>query len=633
MISNPNNKYLNKIISANNLSDDEQKYFEYNFAFQGFDFGKEVFINIGKKTQEYLSNQLNLAVPNRIKCDGVLGETDQIWHLKFKNRDFFIYKEDSDNPYVNNYKLLDIDFDRFNNINTKGKILKGFQETGVKFLVSTPRGFLFDDQGLGKTIQSIVAALAAGCQKILVVTLASTKNNWKREIEEYLQDSKIIEGRSNYDTTPKRFTIINYDILDGHHKPKGKNASTPLIDEKFDCIILDEVHNVKNASKQSAVISDLCSQKCVKYVWGMSGTPFEKNLDVYNVFKNCGINTSITPITSDFLVSVESQNEFLKTFCGYSYRIPKLKSEFMNKLNKFLKSPKSFGKLSPQELNEIKNICVSNGQDPLWLAYYMVEHFGSFERYYYKWAKWNGAKAKLFLAPSKDEYDMTIKNKNSYAIATVINPYFLRRMKTDVLSDFPNKFTSPIYLKLTSNEQLHYDNAYNNYLEATGKEANLLSEKLKLRQFTASLKVPQTCNFIRGLVKKGKRPIIFTHFEEERQLLIECLGEGYITIHSSMGSKKIDQAIQKFQNDDNIVGIIGNIETLGTGHNITKATDVVINSPDHNSGQHEQSVDRAYRMGQKNDVYMWFLIFENTEEHITYLNSLSKKENNNKLFG
>lgn len=631
-MNNPKNYFLNQIINSKEPNEFEKKYFEYNFAFQGFDFNKEVFINIGEKTQEYMSSQLSLQVPNRIKCDGVLGETDKVWHLKFKNRNFFIYKEDSDNPYVANYTSLNIDFEKYNSTNSENKILKNFQETGVKFMVSTSRGFLFDDQGLGKTIQSIVAALETGCKKILIVTLASTKQMWKRAIEEYGATAKIIEGENNFDKSPAQFTIINYDIIAENHKTGGKKPKTPMYDEKYEVIILDEVHKIKNASQQAKAVSDLCNQKYVKYVWGLSGTPFEKNLDVYNILKNCGIVTSITPNGLDFLSAVEVQNEFLKTFCGYNYRIPRLKSETINKFSDFLKTSNSFGKLTPQELNDIKRICQSNRVDPLWLAYYMLDHFGSFERYYYKWAKYNGATAKLFLVPSKDESDINVNNKNSQAISTILKPLYLRRMKTDVLSDFPEKFVNTLYMKLTSEEKLQYDNAYSSYLEATGKEENLLTEKLKLRQFLANLKCEQTCNFVRGLVKKGKKVIVFTHFDEEREKLIECLGDGFITIHSSMGAKKIDKAIQSFQNDDKYVGIIGNIKTLGTGHNITKATDVVNNSPDYNSGEHEQGADRAYRLGQKNNVNVWFPIFQNTEEHLVYLKAIGKKENNDTLF-
>jgi SNF2 family DNA or RNA helicase len=61
------------------------------------------------------------------------------------------------------------------------KKLYQHQEDGIKFLLSRNGAILGDDMGLGKSMQSIIAALESGAKKILVVCPSSTKINWERD--------------------------------------------------------------------------------------------------------------------------------------------------------------------------------------------------------------------------------------------------------------------------------------------------------------------------------------------------------------------------------------------------------------------------------------------------------------------
>jgi SNF2 family DNA or RNA helicase len=61
----------------------------------------------------------------------------------------------------------------------------------LNFLLSG--AILGDDMGLGKSMQSIIAALESGAKKILVVCPSSTKINWERE-NTFCNDTTIIDG-------------------------------------------------------------------------------------------------------------------------------------------------------------------------------------------------------------------------------------------------------------------------------------------------------------------------------------------------------------------------------------------------------------------------------------------------------
>ena len=100
-----------------------------------------------------------------------------------------------------------------------------------------------------------------------------------------------------------------------------------------------------------------------------------------------------------------------------------------------------------------------------------------------------------------------------------------------------------------------------------------------------------------------------------------------------MSPEKKQEKIDLFQNSEDIRVIVGNIKTLGTGHNLTKGDIVIVNTPNWNSGEHEQSEDRAWRLGRTDEVNVYYALFEGTHEEDVYNRSISKKENKEILLG
>ena len=106
-----------------------------------------------------------------------------------------------------------------------------------------------------------------------------------------------------------------------------------------------------------------------------------------------------------------------------------------------------------------------------------------------------------------------------------------------------------------------------------------------------------------------------------------------IILKSNYTAKKQEQVIEKYRNSDKIKIMVGNIIPMGTGHNITKANVVVVNSPDWAFTEHSQAEDRVYRIGQTEDVYVHYLLFEETVEEFVFDTSEEKKENSEKFYG
>jgi SNF2 family DNA or RNA helicase len=131
--------------------------------------------------------------------------------------------------------------------------------------------------GLGKTVQSLAAvellARAAGVERVLVVTLTSTKHQWKHEIQKFTDRSaRVVAGsqqaRISQLDSDEFYKITSYDLL---------RADLDAV-HRFspDLVILDEAQRIKNWKTRTAqIVKRLQSQ----YAIVLTGTPIENRLE------------------------------------------------------------------------------------------------------------------------------------------------------------------------------------------------------------------------------------------------------------------------------------------------------------------------------------------------------------------
>lgn len=162
--------------------------------------------------------------------------------------------------------------------------LYGFQEEGVLHLAFGRRVLLADDMGLGKTVQAIAAAALLkqlrDIEHVLVVTPASLKHQWAREIRRFTSLSvQVVEGnpieRRKMYRAPQFFNIINYEL--------ARHDEEEIARQEFDLIILDEAQRIKNWRTKTA---DVVKRLRSPYAFVLTGTPLENRLDeLYSVFQ------------------------------------------------------------------------------------------------------------------------------------------------------------------------------------------------------------------------------------------------------------------------------------------------------------------------------------------------------------
>lgn len=203
----------------------------------------------------------------------------------------------------------------------------------------------------------------------------------------------------------------------------------------------------------------------------------------------------------------------------------------------------------------------------------------------------------------------------------------LRRMKTDIL-DLPEKIITQIYLELDSS---FYDEELAEFLKISESEkgnesiAITLTRLMKVRQIIAIEKVPYTCELIDKFLEQDKKVIVFTNFTMSLDMIHEKYPKNSVVLDGRMTKEKKDQSVTKFQNDKKIKVFIANIKAGGVGINLTEAEGIIMNDLSFVPSDHSQAEDRAYRIGQKNSVLVYYPIFENTIEQIVY-NILQRKK-------
>jgi SNF2 family DNA or RNA helicase len=158
-----------------------------------------------------------------------------------------------------------------------------YQEEGIRFGLFKRAALLGDEMGLGKTLQAIALAISKkevfGFEKVLVVTPASLKEQWKREIERFSDErADIVEGgqvrrQAIYSGNGSYFKITNYEAV----------LRDVMLLSRFkpDLVILDEAQRIKNFSTKTAeAVKSIPRRHAVV----LTGTPLENRLeDVYSI--------------------------------------------------------------------------------------------------------------------------------------------------------------------------------------------------------------------------------------------------------------------------------------------------------------------------------------------------------------
>jgi SWI/SNF-related matrix-associated actin-dependent regulator 1 of chromatin subfamily A len=197
----------------------------------------------------------------------------------------------------------------------------------------------------------------------------------------------------------------------------------------------------------------------------------------------------------------------------------------------------------------------------------------------------------------------------------------LRRLKENVL-DLPDKIITPVYLRLKSKEYENVMGEYYDWYDKNPEESKSLtvqfSKLTKVRQIIADEKIAQTIELAENILEQDKKVIIFCNFTDSLNKITEHFGKVAVKLDGSMSKPERQHSVDQFQDNPKVKVFVGNIKAAGVGITLTSAEAVIMNDLSFLPSDHAQAEDRAYRYGQKNNVLVYYPIFENTIEGIIY---------------
>lgn len=181
-----------------------------------------------------------------------------------------------------------------------GHALRDYQRTGAEWLANRRRAVLSDEQGLGKTLQTL-ASLPPD-PALVVVCPATVKSEWAREARKWRPNLhvSVLEGKTSF-RWPEHgeMVVLNYDILPHAHKEtcedKRCRGCARVLDVPSGAVLVgDEAHKVKNPKAQrSQAFRYLASKVREKHgrVVVLTGTPIQNRPDeLYAVFQAADVD-------------------------------------------------------------------------------------------------------------------------------------------------------------------------------------------------------------------------------------------------------------------------------------------------------------------------------------------------------
>jgi SWI/SNF-related matrix-associated actin-dependent regulator 1 of chromatin subfamily A len=205
----------------------------------------------------------------------------------------------------------------------------------------------------------------------------------------------------------------------------------------------------------------------------------------------------------------------------------------------------------------------------------------------------------------------------------------LRRLKEDVL-DLPDKIITPVYLRLKSKAYEELMGEYFEWYRSNPEESKSLTVQFtkltKVRQVIANEKIQQTIELAENIIEQDKKVIIFCNFTDSLNQIVTHFGKQAVKIDGSMSKIERQNSVDQFQENDKVKVFVGNIKAAGVGITLTSAEAVIMNDLSFLPSDHSQAEDRAYRIGQKNNVLVYYPLFENTIEGLIYDILIAKKQ-------
>lgn len=580
------------------LSDFEIDYIIKNIDFQPEPINKV--IKVAKWFTEKNYEKWNVSfIPEKLQVIEIIGETDTCIHVQMNCKQnqqkpimcFIPKKALLDDLRITDYNDIDVNFDWYDQkcMERHGFPMWDHQKTGVKFLLARKKCILADDPGTAKTGTSVVAAIEGGFKKVLIITTASLKSTWVRELTTFVDKDDIEVVFSTNWNGDKKYTIFNYDILNNFYTvPTETYTETKILRDKYGNILLDENGNQKTKTVTKKAKS---RKKSVQEEALSNSKLYQENFDLviidecHKLSKKGSIKYDVI---YDFLTRSKIENVYLLT-----------------------------------------GTPMTNRPINLYYVLLLIQHEIT-KDYDYFVTRYCGGK-KIFNRQLNREILLTGGATNLEELSEKIKNSYIRRLKKDI-PGMIGKELHEIYYDLTPEEREEYEQLWEEYENAQydlGKtELNKeLTEGIILRQFTSKAMVKRTIAFANDFIEDDQKVFITCCFDNEIDALKEYYGDKAVVYRGGMTNKQKDKAESEFMNNKKVMVFIGNLLAAGVGLSLVVSNICIYNSFNYVPSDVIQVQDRINRLNSTKKAEVYFQLFNDTISENVYQTVIKKSMN------
>ncbi|MBM3848248.1 MAG: DEAD/DEAH box helicase, partial [Verrucomicrobia bacterium] len=233
-------------------------------------------------------------------------------------------------------------------------------------------------------------------------------------------------------------------------------------------------------------------------------------------------------------------------------------------------------------------------------------------------------------------------------LAARVRPFLLRRTKSQVAKDLPDRVEEELYCELEGEQKTLYRAelkraqsvllGIKSQKELAKQTFHVLTSILRLRQICCSprlldpgskapnAKMEALMDQLEPLMQEGHKVLVFSQFVEILRMVQDEVQSRQWTFFFLAGdTENRGELVDHFQDHKGSAVFLISLKAGGFGLNLTAASYVVLYDPWWNPAVENQAIDRTHRIGQRNTVNAYRLIVKGSiEEKIRELQKAKK---------
>lgn len=240
-----------------------------------------------------------------------------------------------------------------------------------------------------------------------------------------------------------------------------------------------------------------------------------------------------------------------------------------------------------------------------------------------------------YAIPIEKDKNETVANK----LKSLINPFILRRTKTQVAKDLPDRIEQVHFCDMTDSQESIYEKMKaafrNEILDSIQKNGLFRSQMLLLRGLTvlrqvanhpamidetyheSSGKFEEVMRMLHNALHEGHKILVFSQFVKHLRIVKERLLHERILFSYLDGQtprERRPELVHEFNHSSEIKVFLISLKAGGLGLNLTSADYVILLDPWWNPAVEQQAIDRSHRIGQTKKVISYRFITKNSVE-------------------